>query len=71
MKSLALFIGENVLSYLSYFAGDAGIDTILALDFFLFFNNMFYGLFLRKSILFSFDNAFGVDVPKVGRTLCD
>lgn len=69
IKSRALLIGEKVLSYLSYLAGDAGIETILALDFFLFLSNVFYGLFLRNYNLFYFDNAFGVDVPKVGNTL--
>jgi len=71
MKSLVLSFGENALYYFSYFAGDAGIEIILTLDFFLFFRRLFYGLFLRNYILVSLDNALGVDVPKVGYTLCD
>lgn len=61
MNPLAKLAGE-LLSSLSSFAGDAGMETILALDFFLFFNRLFYGLFLRNYILVYLERALGVYV---------
>jgi hypothetical protein len=49
MRSLALLDGEK-RSYLSYLAGDDGIEIILAQDFLRFFNKNAEGsgLFLRN-----------------------
>lgn len=61
INPLAKLAGE-LLSYLSSLAGEAGIETILALDFFLFFTKLFYGLFFSSYIFVYFDIALGVYV---------